>query len=185
MKKFLFFLGLPLLAMAQTEMQSYEVIKQLSDIEIRFYPPVMMAKHTSASQGSGFGKLFGYISGKNSTQTKIAMTTPVHMEKGNSENAMAFVLPKKFNTKNTPQPSDNSLQVYQDQGGYFAAIRYAGYTNSEKEKERTALLMNVLEDEKINSDGHPKVLVYNSPYKIINRRNEILISILFQPPNND
>ena len=151
----------------------------------RIFQQKFKEKHSLFLNESFSVQLFGYISGKNSTQTKIAMTTPVHMEKGNSENAMAFVLPKKFNTKNTPQPSDNSLQVYQDQGGYFAAIRYAGYTNSEKEKERTALLMNVLEDEKINSDGHPKVLVYNSPYKIINRRNEILIPILFQPPNND
>jgi hypothetical protein len=69
--------------MAQTEMQSYSVIQKIADAEIRFYPPVMMAQHTSKSQGSGFGKLFGYISGNNTNNTKIAMTTPVHMKKKN------------------------------------------------------------------------------------------------------
>ena len=37
--------------MAQTEIQSYSVIQKMSDAEIRFYPPVMMAKHTSKTQG--------------------------------------------------------------------------------------------------------------------------------------
>ena len=67
--------------MAQTEVQSYNVIQKISDAEIRFYPPVMMAKHTSKTQGSGFGKLFGYISGNNTNKTKIAMTSPVYIEK--------------------------------------------------------------------------------------------------------
>ena len=85
--------------MAQTEVQSYNVIQKISDAEIRFYPPVMMAKHTSKTQGSGFGKLFGYISGNNTNKTKIAMTSPVYIEKKSGENSMAFVLPEKFSNE--------------------------------------------------------------------------------------
>ena len=92
----MFFLILPLTIMAQTEIQSYSIIQKIGDAEIRFYPPVMMAKYNDIIQGSGFGKLFGYISGNNSNNTKIAMTTPVHMEKKKGENSMAFVLPKNF-----------------------------------------------------------------------------------------
>ncbi len=176
--RFLFFiLWLPQLVTAQTEMQSYHIIQTLSEGEIRYYPPVMMAKHTSTQQGSGFGKLFGYISGNNSNNTKIAMTTPVHMEKKTGENSMAFVLPKKFTDENTPLPNDNSLQVYEDKGGYFAAIEYSGYTSISKEKNYTEILYKLLEIDKIQPLGSPKILVYNSPYKIINRRNEILIPI--------
>ena len=57
--------------MAQTEMQPYEIIENISDTEIRFYPSVMMAKHKSKNPGAGFGKLFNYISGNNNTETKI------------------------------------------------------------------------------------------------------------------
>jgi len=178
-KKFLVFLWLPISVMSQTEMQSYQVVRSFSEVEIRFYPPVMMAKHTANNEGSGFGKLFNYISGNNSKQTKIAMTTPVHMEKSKEVNSMAFVLPKHFNQDNTPLPNEDSLTVFEDQGGYFAAIRYSGYTSTVKEKEYTSVLKNLLEKEKITPSGLPKILVYDSPYKFINRRNEILIPIEF------
>ncbi len=170
--------------MAQTEMQSYSVIQKIAEAEIRFYPPVMMAKFIAKSPGSGFGKLFGYISGNNTNNTKIAMTSPVHMEKKIGKSSMAFVLPKKFTDDNTPQPNDSSLNVFEDQGGYFAAIKYSGYTSISKEKEHTEILEQILQKEKIITSGTPKILVYNSPYKIINRRNEILIPISFDPVSN-
>jgi hypothetical protein len=173
------------LAMAQTEMQSYSIIQKISGAEIRFYPPVMMAKYTSKNEGSGFGKLFGYISGNNTNNSKIAMTTPVHMEKKTGENSMAFILPKTFTDVNTPQPNDSSLSVFEDRGGYFAAIRYSGYTNTSKEKEFTKILQKLLQKENIAASGSPKILVYNSPYKIINRRNEILIPISLKVEKND
>ena len=53
--------------MAQTEMQPYEIIENIADCEIRYYPAVMMAKHKSKNPGAGFGKLFNYISGNNNT----------------------------------------------------------------------------------------------------------------------
>ena len=103
------------------------------------------------------------------------------MEKKTDENSMAFVLPKKFSDGNTPQPNDPSLKVFEDKGGYFAAIIYSGYTNVSKEKEHTEILRKLLQKEKINPAETPKILVYNSPYKFINRRNEILIPITFNP----
>ena len=180
MKQFLFFLMLSQILMTQTEIQSYEIIQKISEAEIRFYPPVMMAKHTSVRQGSGFGKLFSYISGNNTENIKIAMTTPVHIDKKTGGISMAFVLPKKFKNVNTPKPNDKSLLVFEDQGGYFAAIKYSGYTNVEKEKEYSETLKQLLQKEKIKILGLPKILVYNSPYKIINRRNEILIPVAFE-----
>jgi hypothetical protein len=181
----MFFLLLPVFVMAQTEVQSYNVIQNLSEAEIRFYPPVMMAKHTATTPESGFGKLFRYISGNNTKNIKIAMTTPVHMEKRSGENTMAFVLPKKFTDENTPQPNDASLNVYEDKGGYYAAIKYSGYTNASKEKENTRILLELLGKKKILPTGSPKVLVYNSPYQFINRRNEIVIPVQFKSQKND
>ena len=86
----------------------------------------------------------------NTKNTKIAMTTPVHMEKKRGENSMAFVLPKKFTNENTPQPNDASLRVYEDGGGYFAAIKYSGYSNTSKEKEYAGFeIIEVLEENRM------------------------------------
>jgi len=99
--------------MAQTEEQTYELIQIKSNFEIRYYPPVMMAEYNSqGGSSSGFGSLFRYISGSNASETKINMTTPMHMEKQDKGNIMAFVLPKKFNPENTPIPKENKVSVY-------------------------------------------------------------------------
>ena len=113
--------------MAQTEEQTYELIQIKSNFEIRYYPPVMMAEYNSqGGSSSGFGSLFRYISGSNVSETKINMTTPVHTEKHEKGNIMAFVLPKKFNLETTPIPKENKVSVYQAQGGYYASIQYSG-----------------------------------------------------------
>ena len=166
--------------MAQTEEQSYEVVQTKSDFEIRYYPPVMMAAYVSdLNNSSGFRSLFRYISGSNHSQTKIAMTTPVHMEKLEQGNSMAFVLPKKFDPKTTPIPSDSQVKVYESKGGYYASMRYSGYTNEAKEKNYTAQLKTSLEKEGIQIAGQPKIFVYNSPFNFMNRRNELSFPIVW------
>jgi hypothetical protein len=167
--------------MAQTEEQAYDVIVTKSNFEIRYYPPVMMAAYESnANNSSGFRSLFRYISGSNDSQTKIAMTTPVHMNKSQTGGSMEFVLPKKFNPESTPLPKESRVRVYQSKAGYYATMRYSGYTNDSKEKKITQELKASLEKEGINISGTPKVLVYNSPYNFINRRNEISIPIAWE-----
>ena len=166
--------------MSQIETQSFKVIKNFKEVELRFYPPVMMAEYISSKPGSGFRKLFEYISGNNNSNTKISMTTPVHIKKGTKENSMAFVLPAKFNQKNSPIPNDNSLQLYEEKSGFFAAIKYSGYTDESKEEEFTDKLKNILTEFSIDFSGPPTILVYNSPYKFFNRRNEILISVNYK-----
>ena len=175
----LFFILLSFYTMAQIETQSYEVLKNIAGCEIRFYPPVMMAKYSSDKGGSGFRKLFKYISGNNDGETKISMTTPVHMEKSESGNSMAFVLPKSFNKENAPKPNDASLVVYESDSRHYAAIEYSGYTDEVKEKENKDKLKKILNEQNIEIVGDSKILVYNSPYKIVFRRNEILIPISY------
>ena len=157
------------------ETQKYEVIKQIEDIEIRFYPPSLMAKVDS---GGGFSKLFQYISGKNDKNQKIAMTTPVHMTNENNKSTMVFVLPSKYTLDNIAAPKDKNIEVYNSKPGYYAAITYGGYSNSEKVKKNHYNLLNKLKTEsfKILNDM-PIVLSYNSPYKVFNRRNEVLVEI--------
>ena len=159
------------------ETQKYEVIKQIENIEIRFYPSSLMAKVNSRG---GFSKLFQYISGKNDKSEKIAMTTPVHMSGENNKSIMEFVLPSKYSVENIAIPNDKNIEIYNSKPGYYAAITYGGYSNSEKVKKNHSSLLNKLKAENLKIlNSQPVVLSYNSPYKVFNRRNEVLVEVEF------
>ena len=166
----------PFLVYPQYETQQFELISDSDGIEIRYYPPSMMVKHNG---NNGFRNLFGYISGKNDLKKKISMTTPVHMTQNKMGSSMEFVLPKKFNSENAPKPNNSKLELYQSKAEYFASIKYGGYSNLEKENIFTRELITKLKNKNILINGEPKVLIYNSPYRFINRTNEILIPIIY------
>lgn len=159
------------------ETQKYEVVKQIENIEIRFYPPSLMAK---VSSGGGFMKLFQYISGKNDKNEKMAMTTPVHMTNENNKSTMEFVLPSKYSLDNIATPNDKNIKIYNSKPGYYAAITYGGYSNSEKVKKNHSTLLNKLKAEDFKTlNDKPIILSYNSPYKFFSRRNEVLVEVEF------
>ena len=160
--------------MAQNETQYYKVIQNILDIEIRYYPPVMKVK--TVKKG-GFSSLFGYISGSNSKQQKIAMTTPVIINNYEGKGIMEFILPKDFNSQNTPLPLKSKVEIYESESGYYAAFSYSGYTNLKKEQSVIKKGKILLEKKKIIYKNQPLVLVYNSPYTLFNRKNEILFPI--------
>ena len=181
MNKYKFFLVLmltPIVCMSQYETQEYKLISSIDEIEIRYYPSSIMAKYIDAeNMNRGFNYLFRYISGVNDLNKKISMTTPVHMERGEKESSIEFVLPGEFNYKNVPKPANSKVKVYETKNTYYAAIFYSGYTNSAKEKVMIKKIKSKLLKQNIQIIGKEKILVYNSPYKFFNRRNEIIIPI--------
>ena len=174
----LFHLFISLLLMAQSyQTQPYEVISTLDPIEIRYYPPAMKVQVESTTQNNrNFNSLFKYISGNNDTGKKIAMTTPVYMKNKEDTQIMAFVLPKQF-IDAAPQPKEKGVRVYQSKAGYFAAIRYGGYSNPDKVQRYTQQLETALAKAGKEIIGRAYVLTYDAPYKFYNRRNEILLEI--------
>ena len=160
------------------ESQPYEVLQSMDDLEIRFYPPAMMAK-TMANTGNPFSTLFRYISGANKKNEKIEMTTPVYMYPEDGTSAMEFVLPKKYMRQQAPTPLVANVKIYESKPGYFAAVRYGGYSNVSKVKIHTDRLMSVIHKHHLKAISSPVVLSYDSPYKIMNRRNEILVEISY------
>ena len=52
-----------------------------------------------------------------------------------------------------------------------------GYTNSKKEDKMIRILKSKLEENNIIFSDDFEVLVYQSPYKFLNRKNEIIVSI--------
>ena len=104
------------------------------------------------------------------------MTTPVHMEKTEGKNKMAFVLPSSL--KSPPSPKNKNVEIVRSKEAYFAAIQYGGYSNISKVKFYTDLLKKSLGQNGIKVNGSPIILGYNSPYKFFNRRNEVMIEVI-------
>jgi hypothetical protein len=181
MKTFIFCFVFSAIVMGQKyESQSYEVVKNLENVEVRYYPPAVMAEVQSAkNSNNNFSDLFRYITGNNARSEEIAMTTPVHMQSDGKNNRMAFVLPKKYNQNNAPIPTDSNIKIYTSKSGYFAAVRYGGYSNETKVQIHTELLLNELQKEGIKALSEIVVLSYDSPYKFYNRRNEVLVEVSF------
>lgn len=159
------------------ETQAYTVIERIDAIEIRYYPSAMKVKvESSLKDNRNFRALFRYISGNNVENKKIAMTTPVYMHNSPQGQIMEFVLPSRFKD-DAPEPKGAGVEVYQSKPGYFAAIRYSGYSNASKEKNYTQALLNMLKTAHKKVIGNPVVLSYDAPYKFYNRRNEILVKV--------
>ena len=86
----------------------------------------------------------------------------------------------EYSLENIAIPNDKNIEVYNSKPGYYAAITYGGYSNSEKVKKNHSSLLNKLQAENFKIlNSQPVVLSYNSPYKVFNRRNEVLVEVEF------
>ena len=163
------------------ETQKYELIMSEDEFEIRFYPAALKAKVISRSNANGnFYKLFQFISGNNSKGEKIEMTTPVYMKEDNNSNTMEFVMPSSFNMESISKPNDESIEIYESKPKYFACVRYGGYSNSGKFKTHSKKLIEKLSELNIKTIGDLFYVSYNSPYKVFNRRNEVMVEIEYE-----
>ena len=157
------------------ETQPYELIENFEEAELRFYPPVMKIQ----SNGD-FGSLFRYISGGNETGAKIAMTTPVQMGNTSGDQVMQFVLPSNYTSENTPQANSKNVTVLESEQGHYIAIQYGGYTMDWREKKAAQKLRDIAQKYNLQLTGKPILMVYNSPFQVFNRKNEVLYKVVLQ-----
>lgn len=166
-----------------SETQLYKVIRTEKEFEIRFYPSATMAMITSSAKtykelgSSGFTKLAGYIFGGNKDKTQISMTSPVHMDIGDSISSMSFVMPAKYNKDNLPQPNNDAITIKTTPDEYVAAITFGGFASQEAIKKHTDMLETALKEKHLSYSGQFRYLGYNPPYQLFGRKNEIIVTI--------
>lgn len=167
----------------KTEEQKYTVILKENDFEIRFYPAATIATINSSAKtykelsGPGFRKLAGYIFGGNETNTSIAMTSPVHMDINDSISSMSFVMPSSYNQESLPKPNDPNVILQKTKEEYVAVLQFGGYASDKDLAFYTEKLQGILKEKGIASYGHARYLGYNPPFQLLNRRNEIILSV--------
>ena len=167
----------------QTEQHSYKVIKKFDKFEIRKYDAALFSsvklnkKGYKESSSEGFRILAGYIFGDNEAKEKIAMTSPVVMELGDTSKMM-FMVPKNYNLKNLPNPKNSKIVFEKEEEKIIAAIRFDGWADDEKIEKYKTILMHELVNEKLNFINKFSFLGYNPPYEVMNRRNEIVVELI-------
>ena len=175
-----------LMAFSKTEEQKYKVIKSEKEFEIRYYPSAILATVYSSAKsykelsGTGFRKLAGYIFGDNNTDTRISMTSPVHMDISQSGSSMSFVMPSSYNRENRPEPEDKNIKIEKAEEGYFAAIRFSGYASDEDIIKYSGRLKDLLNGKGISYYGNFRYLGYDPPFKPFGRRNEIIVAVRWE-----
>ena len=167
----------------KTEEQKYTVILKENDFEIRFYPAATIATINSNAKtykelsGPGFRKLAGYIFGGNETNTSIAMTSPVHMDINDSVSSMSFVMPSSYSQESLPKPHGPNVILKKTKEEYVAVLQFGGYASDKDLVFYTEKLQGMLKEKGITSYGHARFLGYNPPFQLLNRRNEIIVSV--------
>jgi hypothetical protein len=167
--------------MAKTENQKYDVVHSEKDFEIRFYPSALLATVYSNANTyrelayPGFRKLAGFIFGGNDSETKISMTSPVHMDMNTA--SMSFVMPSSFNEENLPKPDDSGIKIERTDDAYVAALRFGGYASDKDIRNYSERLKSILEEKGIKYYGNFRYLGYNPPFQFFGRKNEIIVNV--------
>lgn len=182
------------------EEPGYSVVRESRDIEYRRYKPYLVAETLvtdradfDSAGNEGFRRLFKYIAGGNTSQSrismtapvsqaaqaeKIAMTVPVQQQGSGAGWRIAFMLPAQFTPETAPRPSDPRVQVVAVPARLVAVLRYAGRWTESNYQEHRQELLKTLSAASIQSKGEPWLARYNAPFSLpFLRRNEVLIEV--------
>jgi hypothetical protein len=105
------------------------------------------------------------------------MTSPVLMELGDTSKMM-FLVPKKYNLENLPNPKNSKIVFEKQKEKIIAAIRFDGWADDEKIEKYKSILRDELVKEKLSFKDKFTFLGYNPPYEVMNRRNEVVVELV-------
>ena len=185
------------------ETPRYEVVYTEGNIEYRRYEAYLVAETSIAEVGDwgkdtrgGFMQLFDYITGDNTLETKIeittsvvqgqstkiAMTAPVVESVSNGVNRMAFMLPSEYQLDNAPRPANPAITLKEMPVRLIASIRYSGRWTDKNVAKYKAKLDQHLAANNVDVIGEFSTAVYNAPFTPpFMRRNEIHYEISALP----
>ena len=171
---------------ARVESPNYEIVKSFENFEIRNYDAMVLAQTQmnsnvyEESSSMGFKTIANYIFGGNKDNQKIAMTSPVIMEMGESSK-MSFVMPKEYSFENLPEPNSESVELIQIQPKTYAVLEFTGFANDKKIRKHSKRLLQFLKSERLTPVGNMKYLGYNPPWQVLGRKNEVAVEVRYSP----
>lgn len=164
----------------------YEITGAVGEIEFRAYPAVVLATVASTGGNDGFNLLFAYITGKNTAQNTISMTSPVITSQQiamtspvvTDAASMSFVMPPGTIQDEIPEPLDNRVQISTIPAREVAVIRFSGYARKGKVAATEVRLREGLSAAGIEPAGELFLMRYDPPWTLgFLRRNEVGLEI--------
>ena len=164
------------------ETYPYVISKKYNTFEIRNYEETLFTSVKLSTKGyknsssKGFSILAGYIFGNNERNEKISMTSPVLYNINNSP-TFSFIMPSEFDQKNLPIPKNTEIFFKTEYNQCVATIKFGGFANDEKCQKIYDELKELLDLNNISFNENYIIAIYNSPYQLLNRKNEIWIEV--------
>jgi len=177
---------------------AHKVLKKDGNIELRKYKPSVVAEvEVKASRdeatGKAFRTLFNFISGENTSSTKIAMTTPVSQE-SSQKIAMttpvsqtesdtntwiiAFHMPNEMNFESTPKPKNQNITIREIPAKKMLSIKFSGRSTDSNIYKHEKKLKEYIKKHKITVIDKPIYAFYSAPFvPWFLRRNEVLFEV--------
>lgn len=183
--------------MSNVEVPAYKILKKEQNIEIRQYPPLIIAEVKTAGSrqdaiGDGFRILADFIFGNNEGEKqlsmngpirqqegiKIAMTAPVQQEQTDTEWAISFIMPSKFSIDTIPNPINDRIKIIQIPSKRYAVITFSGRSTEANLTKHTNELEIYMNGSSYSKVGNAKYAFYNPPWTLpFLRRNEVQFEI--------
>jgi len=182
------------------ETPDYTVVASDGSIEIRDYPPLVVAQvrrdgDRGTAVNKGFGPLSDYIFAKDRAGDSISMTAPVTQQPGEEiamtapvtqtpkggEWVIRFIMPAKYQLEDLPKSASGDVTLTRIPAERRAAIRFSGSWDDELFARKTEELRNWLAGRGVEPLGPPTYAYYNDPFTPgFLRRNEVMFAI---PPD--
>ena len=183
-----------------TERQHYDVLRRYPGFELRHYPAHLVAEVEVDSSftdagNRAFGMLAGYISGRNGTTSKVAMTAPVVQESASSRIAMtapvvqepptdpgrhvvAFVMPAGYSLETLPAPTDPRVSLREVGSQTAAARSFTGRWSERIYRDQLAALSSAIEQAGLEITGPARFARFDPPWTPwFRRHNEVVIPV--------
>ena len=166
-----------------TEKPNYTIVKTDGKIEIRDYPPMILAEvrvegDRRTANSRGFRKLAAFIFGDNASQDKVAMTSPVvsRPEKidmtapvtrtleEDGRWSVNFMMPSKYTLETLPKPTDPDIRIFETDPYRTVSIRYNGNNTTKNIATHEAKLIQYVKERGLAVVGTPEYAGYDAPW---------------------
>ncbi|KAL3535808.1 hypothetical protein ACH5RR_004269 [Cinchona calisaya] len=166
----------------ELETPKYQILKRTATYEVRKYEPFIVVETDGdkLAGSSGFNAVAGYIFGKNSTEEKIPMTTPVFTQAFDAETSQVsiqIVLPSEKDLSSLPAPNQEAIKLRKVDGGIAAVSKFSGKPIEDTVREKDKALWSDLVRDGLKPKTGCLLARYNDPGRTWTfiMRNEVLI----------